>query len=334
MGNLMRWSLGIVVSCLFAFGCGDKEPEEVSEPEIASPLLRLPEAYSTEIIMDWADYSGAAAYEVDVALDQIFTDLVVDAARVSESRFLVEGLTPETTYFMRIRAVLFDGFLTGNSNVAEVTTLEIKECNDPADYIFVEKDGLIKVEFEDAVFASGWELKTDNANATGRGYMSWTGPDFFSRPSNDLVTYELRITNPGTYRFLWFSAVTLGESGTEHNDTWLRFPGAENYYGEKGGGERVYPRGTNKSPNPEGASADGWFKIYRSGNDLDFKWQARTSDRDPHEIFVEFAQARRYTMEISARSKAHGIDKFVLFSESVNQSTAIGSADFSEIICL
>ena len=96
----------------------------------------------------------------------------------------------------------------------------------------------------------------------------------------------------------------------------------------------VYPKGTGKTPNPEGASEDGWFKIYRSGNDLDFKWQARTSDRDPHDIYVEFAQAKRYTMEISARSKAHGIDKFVLFLSSIDQSTATGTAAFSEIICL
>ena len=31
------------------------------------------------------------------------------------------------------------------------------------------------------------------------------------------------------------------------------------------------PSGTGKTPNPKGASKNGWFKIFRSGNNLDFK---------------------------------------------------------------
>lgn len=211
-------------------------------------------------------------------------------------------------------------------------TTEPKLCNDYSDYVFKEKDGIVKVEFEDAVFGTGWQLVTGHSKTTGRGYMKWTGSDYFSKPGSDLVTYSIRIFTPGTYRFVWYSSVTTGDNGTEHNDTWLRFPDAADYYAAKGS-EKVYPKGTGKSPNPGGASADGWFKVYRSGNDLDFKWQARTYDHDPHQIYVQFSEPKTYTMEVSARSNGHGLDKFVLYLESNSESVAT-KADFSKIECL
>ncbi len=188
------------------------------------------------------------------------------------------------------------------------------------------------MEFEDAVFGTCWELIPGNDRTSGQGYMVWQLDNYFSKPSNDLVTYHLKISTPGTYKFLWYSAVTLGSSGTEHNDTWLRFHDANDFFAKKGN-EVIYPKGTGKMPNPEGASVDGWFKIYRSGNDLDFKWQARTSDRDSHEIYVTFSEASTYEMQISARSNGHGIDKFVLFLETLSESEVTGMAAFSEVVC-
>ncbi|MEM6522643.1 MAG: hypothetical protein AAGF85_05350 [Bacteroidota bacterium] len=334
MRSFFSLNYTIVAAFIFSMGCsaGDEAPEP--EVELPVPTLSLPVVLISEVIADWSDYSGAVAYELDVASDRGFTELLpgYSSLRTTESRLLIENLDPATTYHIRIRAELEDGELTGNSNIQTITTLEEKDCADPSEFIFIERGGILRVEFEDAVFGDTWSLRNDSDNTSGRGYMVWTGPDFFSQPSSDLVIYSMIIVNPGTYRFIWNSAVTLGESGTEHNDTWLRFPDATDYFGKKGN-EIIYPKGTGKTPNPEGASVDGWFKIYRSGNDLDFKWQARTSDRDPHEIFVTFNRPGNYTMEISARSNGHGIDQFVLFLEDLQQTTAT-STDFSEIICL
>ena len=67
--------------------------------------------------------------------------------------------------------------------------------------------------------------------------------------------------------FLWKSSFRQGDNGTEHNDSWLRFPNASDFFGEKASnGSIVYPNGSGKEPNPEGSSSDGWFKIYRSGD--------------------------------------------------------------------
>lgn len=208
-----------------------------------------------------------------------------------------------------------------------------EDCNDPGNFVFSESNGLINVEFEDAVFTDDWELQTSEAGFTGDGSIVWTGNQFFSQPGTATTTFTLRIQNPGTYRFIWRSAVTIGNNGTEHNDTWLRFADADNFFGDRNG-SRVFPAGVGKTPTPEGASSDGWFKVFRSGNDLEFKWQASTSDNDAHDIFVTFDNPGEYTMEISARSSGHAIDRFVLFNSDLSLNEAIDASNsLSEISC-
>ncbi|ADV48935.1 hypothetical protein Celal_1626 [Cellulophaga algicola DSM 14237] len=206
-------------------------------------------------------------------------------------------------------------------------------CTDVANYVFKEKDGLVKIEFENAVFDSNWKLKEDDNAASGKGYMVWEGDQSLSQPGNGLATYAIAINEAGTYRFVWRSSVKTGTSGSDHNDTWLRFNDVSNFFAQKGE-SIVYPADSGKTPNPEGASKDGWFKIYRSGSDLNFKWQASTFDNNSHDIFVTFDQAGTYTMEISARSSGHAIDEFVLFNESISLADATAdTAVQSAITC-
>jgi len=213
-------------------------------------------------------------------------------------------------------------------------TPEDSDCTDASSFVFQEANALLMVEFEDGAFeaSSEWEFVEDN-QVSGGTYAVWRGADNFNAPGSGLVTFTLNIQNPGVYRFSWTSSVTNGDNGTEHNDSWLRFPDATDFYGEKSG-SRVYPGDTGKTPNPNGSSKDGWFKVYRSGNDLDFKWQARTSDNDAHDIYVEFTSSGVYSMEVSGRSSAHAIDQIVLYQEAVytkNEATAVTT--FSEIYC-
>ncbi|MEO0528110.1 MAG: hypothetical protein AAFZ89_12840, partial [Bacteroidota bacterium] len=206
-------------------------------------------------------------------------------------------------------------------------------CTDVGNFVFSESNGLVNVEFENAVFSESWEERSTGTNFSGDGYMVWTGNQFLGQPGNGLATFSIEINNPGTYQFLWRSAVTTGNNGTEHNDTWLRFGDADDFFAQNGN-SIVYPKGSGKTPNPEGGGADGWFKVYRSGNDLDFKWQARTFDNNAHNIFVTFNEAGVYTMEISARSSGHAIDRFVLFNSSFNQSDAVSDGnELSAISC-
>lgn len=205
-------------------------------------------------------------------------------------------------------------------------------CVDPTNVVFNEKDGLVSVEFEEAEFSDDWIMKSDGNSFSGKGYMVWEGTQYLHEPGNGRATFKIKITNSGTYRFVWKSAVKKGDNGTDHNDTWLRFADASNFYA-KNGSSIVYPKDSGKTPNPAGATKDGWFKIFRTGNDLDFKWNALTYDNNGHEIFVAFDAPGIYLMEVSARSSGHGVDKFVLFNESLSFEEAISSLETSSITC-
>ena len=246
----------------------------------------------------------------------------------------------KTPHYSFLVAFLFL-FSCNNAEDSELIDLmdstDIDQTDDPVncpegfDFIFTESDGLLSIEFEDNDFPEGWVLKNDAEGISGQGYMQWEGNPSLNNPGNGLVVFPIRIATPGTYRFTWNSSYRKGNQGSEHNDSWLRFPDADEFYGEKGNGSIVYPRGSGLEPNPEGASKEGWFKIYRSGNDNAFKWQARTSDNDAHNIYVTFNTPGDYLMEISARSDFHGIDRILLHLETLNQNDAIALAeDFSE----
>lgn len=236
------------------------------------------------------------------------------------------------SYFTRTYPLALVIFMSLAFSCSSESVLE-EICVEAGTFLFVEKDGYINIEFENADFSGDWKLK-NNGSTSGKGYMVWEGEQYLHRPEVGFANYTIKIQNPGTYRFVWKSAVLTGTNGTDHNDTWLRFADADNFYGSKNENERVYPEGTGKSPNPAGASHDGWFKIYRGGNNLDFKWQSSTNDHDAHDIYVDFQTAGIYTMEVAPRSSGHGIDNFVLFKDMEIDAATSENNELSEIECI
>ncbi len=215
------------------------------------------------------------------------------------------------------------------------------DCDDSQTTSFVEEGGILTVEVENSDFENTeWSLEQTIANSSGEGYLIWGGSNSID---TGILTYNIRISTPGTYRFIWRSYITIGDDGTEHNDSWLRIPDADHFYGMRNDGHIVYPIGTTQDPipesegqastDPEGSSSDGWFKIYM--NTLNsWAWVSRTSDSDAHNIYVVFDNPGEYTIEISGRSMGHAIDKFVLFTEDTSVSNATDDAMMaSNILC-
>jgi len=186
--------------------------------------------------------------------------------------------------------------------------------------VFEESEGLVVIEAESAGDLTGWSQDTVILPFTGDGYLLYLGSNHFNDPGFAKITYQILVSKAGRYRFQWRSRIGQGTENTEHNDSWLRFQDAAKFYAEKEG-MRLYPGGTGLSPNPNGSSLRGWFKIYQNRFG-DWTWQTRTSDHDPHEIYVEFDSAGMYTMEISGRSKGHAIDRIILYDESVRSVDA------------
>ncbi|MGB5943947.1 MAG: hypothetical protein WBG71_13775 [Leeuwenhoekiella sp.] len=202
----------------------------------------------------------------------------------------------------------------------------------PNGILFAENNGLVKVDIENpSQISNGWTTATRLLGFEGEDYLVWNGDDFFNNPGNGVMRFSIKITTPGVYQFVWSSRIAAGNSNTEHNDSWLKI-NADDFYGEKANtDERVYPKGSGKTPNPEGSSGNGYLKVYM--NKLgEWFWRSSTNDNDPHNIFAKFNEAGTYDIEISGRSKSHAIDQFVLYRTDKTLDQAKASA-LSEIIC-
>ncbi|MEM6281514.1 MAG: dockerin type I domain-containing protein, partial [Chloroflexota bacterium] len=114
-----------------------------------------------------------------------------------------------------------------------------------------------------------------------------------------------------------------------------------NFYGEDPGGSQVFPRGNGRGENgedltpfPKGGNGDGYLKLYVNQGGLgQWSWDTSTNDEGAHQIYVEFDTPGVYTMEISARSFGHAIDRAVLFETgSVSVSDAL-NLNNAETLC-
>ncbi len=233
-------------------------------------------------------------------------------------------ITAKAEGTVTITATAEDGNFTDSSNIV-IVEADNGDGTDPdpdpdpdCDADFSEKDNLVVIETEHMNLVEGWELKSSANGFSGTGYLEWLGGDSFGTPGNGIISTSIKITNPGTYLFQWRSKVGEGSDSTESNDSWLRFPDASDFYGQKGN-HIVYPKGSGKTPTPNGSGSDGWFKVYLGGT-TNWTWSTSTSDDDPHKIYVTFDTPGIYTMEISGRSNHHLIDRIVL-SQDTNNAT-------------
>ena len=198
---------------------------------------------------------------------------------------------------------------------------------------YCEAGDILVVDIESEAAAGDWQFQTSTAGYTGTGYHYWNGPNYSGSPGNGLMSYTINITNPGTYRFRWRSRIGLGTKQSEHNDAWLRLPDADDFYGYKAGtNSTVYPKGSGKTPTPNGAGAGGWFKVYMNSLNA-WVWDARTSDNDAHQIYAVFNTAGLYTVEISGRSTGYILDRFMLYQESSWSFNNAQNASVSTINC-
>jgi len=199
---------------------------------------------------------------------------------------------------------------------------------------FEENGGIAVIELESvSSLSNGWRIESSVSGASGNRFLAWRGNDSFNTPGNGTINYKVRINTAGTYRFVWRNRIGIianSKPTTEHNDAWLRIPDADNFFARRSG-STIFPGGSGKTPNPNGASSGGWFKVYT--NTIDWNWTTNTSDNDPHQIFATFNSPGVYTIQISGRSKGHFIDRMVLFQENKVSLSSATSLNREETLC-
>ncbi|MGQ7846505.1 hypothetical protein ACUNV4_18635 [Granulosicoccus sp. 3-233] len=173
-------------------------------------------------------------------------------------------------------------------------------------HTYLEEDGVVVFEVEDAEPVDGWVLKTDLEGHLGTGYFEWSGPNSFASSSagKGNITYHFRIQTAGNYEIRWRSQIAEGDSNTEANDSWMRLATGQDV--------------------PEEEALDGWTKAFT--NTLGrWAWATRTVDHVSVPIRQYFSEGD-HTMEISGRSIGHAIDRVVLYRyDDVNFSESAGN---------
>lgn len=166
--------------------------------------------------------------------------------------------------------------------------------------VYQETDGLVVVEAEALAPSAGWEMRTDDSDHTGAGYLAWTLPRQGRPAGEGVLTVRFRITAAGNYQFHWRSRLsdptnrpeTLDPDG---NDTWLRFIGGDDIPGQP-------------------ALAAKWNKVALLGHPSSWSWSTHADRGPPHPdspVCRHFA-AGDYELELSGRSQGHLIDRLVL----------------------
>ncbi|WP_339901197.1 hypothetical protein [uncultured Cyclobacterium sp.] len=176
--------------------------------------------------------------------------------------------------------------------------------------VFNEQKSLLVIEVESAAGIEDW-MRDSSSVEDGKIHFMYSNTEHFKDPGNKTLRYPVKINNPGLYKIIWHSKVGMGTSSTDNNDTWLRVVGASDFFGKKEN-HIVRPHGKCKDDCPEGAGKEGWFKVYSHGT-TDWTWRTKTSDNDPHEIFVRFKKKGSYWIEVSARSAYHFLNRIVLY---------------------
>ncbi len=179
---------------------------------------------------------------------------------------------------------------------------------------FVAK--VIDVDASIATLTDDWKKQTTINDYSGEGYIVWEGPGLAWKGNIGAVgklNYTIDVPRAGTYLFQWRSYIAkkaASNPGSEHNDSWLKFPDADDFFAVRNG-STIYPKGSGKTPNPAGESGNGFFKVYMNQVDT-WSTASNTSDNNAHKIYVTFNEAKTYTVEIAARSDFHAIDSFKL----------------------
>lgn len=162
-----------------------------------------------------------------------------------------------------------------------------------ADSVFVEQNGRLIVEIESVAAVSDWHETVEFPGFTGSAAYLWdrSGTTSAGRADAGAITYHFTINTPGNYEFRWRSRIGEGTSGTEANDSWVRFPTGSNV-------DEEHP-------------LNGWTKGFMNQRNA-WSWRTVTVDFVGEPIRQHFT-AGDHTLQISGRSKGHVIDRFALY---------------------
>ena len=152
---------------------GDGKSQWSEEQTITTYLLETPKNVqvnpeSREITLHWDEVAGATSYEVKINAEQTVT--------TTEPTYIHEGLTPNTMYSYRIRAIAIDGTSNWSEEIKTNTTELANEV--PKKIAAVAGSTKITVMWESVLDADSYEVSIDGGETidvgTATNYVNTT----------------------------------------------------------------------------------------------------------------------------------------------------------------
>ncbi|MFT7542234.1 MAG: hypothetical protein ACI9K5_003213, partial [Gammaproteobacteria bacterium] len=153
---------------------------------------------------------------------------------------------------------------------------------------FEEEDGLVVMQIESATRIDYWGAANVLPGFTGSSYYFWFGPDFYNSPGIGTLTYEIDVTNSGTF-FLSIYNYHDDPEPDKANDCWVRMDG-----------------GT-------------WYKVYSNLGTSTvgvWNWSSRFDHTGQDAQYT--LGVGQHTLEISGRSAGYHMDRVHLHQASVS----------------
>ena len=161
-----------------------------------------------------------------------------------------------------------------------------------------ENGGYVVLEAESTDMVGKWiELDSPTVNGTngftGNGYIRYTGNTEVNGPANDVLTYKIRINNPGNYKLIirgLEAPIETGE-GDKANDCYVRMVGQSGNLGK-------------------------FNKHVLLGNSYQWSWNVKAEFS--HHTFTQpiyNLSAGVHEFQVAGRSKNFFIDRFVLYKD-------------------
>lgn len=105
----MKKILLLLIICLTAFTSCQKESNPINSVSLPTPTLVSPLDNSTNELVSpiliWNASNGASSYNLNIATDSGFTNIVIDKSKIKETSYNVTGLNNSTFYYWRVQAI-------------------------------------------------------------------------------------------------------------------------------------------------------------------------------------------------------------------------------------
>ncbi len=117
--NTMKYVILLSIIVLFASCKKDDDPQALAAPVATDASDVINDGFTA----NWDSSEGANDYELDVATDNSFSNIVKKIKNLAPSSTAIDGLDDNTEYFYRVRATVNGANPSANSNTISVFTM-------------------------------------------------------------------------------------------------------------------------------------------------------------------------------------------------------------------